>query len=34
MANVFCFLDNTATSLNEVMRLMHKHLGREPEDLI
>lgn len=34
MANVFCFLDNTATSLNEVMRLMHKHLGREPEDLV
>ena len=34
MANVFCFLDNTAGSLNEVMGLMHKHLGDEPEDLI
>ena len=34
MANVFCFLDNTASSLNEIMQLMKKHLGDEPEDLV
>ncbi len=34
MANVFCFLDNTASSLNDIMRLMQQRLGNETEELI
>ena len=34
MANVFCFLDNTAGSLNEVMDLLQTRLADESEELV
>ena len=34
VANVFCFLDNTAASLNDVMALMMKRLGDADTGLV
>ena len=34
MANVFCFLDNAAGSLNQVMALLHKRLADADHDLV
>ena len=34
MANVFCFLDNTAGSLNDVLGMMRLRLSEETEELV
>jgi roadblock/LC7 domain-containing protein len=34
MANVFCFLDNSKSSINDVMALMNRHLGDASHELI
>jgi roadblock/LC7 domain-containing protein len=34
VANVFCFLDNSAASVNEVMALMMQRLGDANHDLV
>lgn len=33
-ANVFCFVDNGAASINEVMRMLRQHLADAPDDLV
>lgn len=34
MANVFCFLDNSKSSINDIMALMNRHLGDASHELI
>lgn len=34
MANVFCFVDNRASGLNEVMALLRRHLWEAPDELV
>ncbi|HKK04815.1 MAG TPA: DUF2173 family protein [Gammaproteobacteria bacterium] len=34
LANVFCFIDNTSTSLNEVVKLMHDNIDIERDSLV
>jgi roadblock/LC7 domain-containing protein len=34
MANVFCFLDNSQSSINDVMAVMERYLGDASDELI
>jgi hypothetical protein len=34
MANVFCFLDNSKSSINDIMAVMNRHLGDASHDLV
>ncbi len=34
MANVFCFIDNRSSSINDIVNMMRERIGDKPADLI